>query len=86
MNEALHRTGDLFLHHLEDLGASYAKTLRAWWFDPRTGQPREAGTLPRAATHTFTPPSEGMSNDWVLVLDDAARGFGPPGKAVKAQP
>ncbi len=31
VNHALHRTGDLFLHHLEDLGASYAKTLRAWW-------------------------------------------------------
>jgi cyclopropane-fatty-acyl-phospholipid synthase len=31
VNEALNRTGDLFLHHLEDLGASYARTLRAWW-------------------------------------------------------
>ena len=31
VNTALHRTGDLFLHHLEDLGASYAKTLHAWW-------------------------------------------------------
>ncbi len=31
VNEALHRTGDLFLHHLEDLGSSYAKTLHVWW-------------------------------------------------------
>ncbi len=31
VNEAINRTGDLFLHHLEDLGASYAQTLRAWW-------------------------------------------------------
>ena len=31
VNTALHRTGDLFLHHLEDLGASYAQTLHAWW-------------------------------------------------------
>lgn len=31
VNEALSRTGDLFLHHLEDFGASYAKTLHVWW-------------------------------------------------------
>jgi cyclopropane-fatty-acyl-phospholipid synthase len=31
VNEALNRTGDLFLHDLEDLGASYARTLHVWW-------------------------------------------------------
>lgn len=31
VNATLNRTGDLFLHHLEDLGASYAKTLHVWW-------------------------------------------------------
>ena len=31
VNQALNRTGDLFLHDLEDMGASYAKTLHAWW-------------------------------------------------------
>lgn len=31
VNEAINRTGDLFLHQLEDLGASYAKTLHLWW-------------------------------------------------------
>lgn len=31
VNETLQRTGDLFLHHLEDLGASYTRTLHAWW-------------------------------------------------------
>ncbi len=31
VNEALHRTGDLFLHRLEDFGSSYARTLHAWW-------------------------------------------------------
>jgi cyclopropane-fatty-acyl-phospholipid synthase len=31
VNEALQRTGDLFLHDLEDLGASYARTLHVWW-------------------------------------------------------
>lgn len=31
VNEALSRTGDLFLHDLEDVGSSYARTLHAWW-------------------------------------------------------
>ena len=45
VNTALHRTGDLFLHHLEDLGASYAKTLHAWWetFNAREAEVRALG-------------------------------------------
>ncbi len=31
VNQAINRTGDLFLHQLEDMGASYARTLRLWW-------------------------------------------------------
>ncbi len=31
VNRALNRTGNLTLHELEDLGASYAKTLHVWW-------------------------------------------------------
>jgi cyclopropane-fatty-acyl-phospholipid synthase len=31
VSEAFNRTGDLTLHELEDLGASYAKTLHVWW-------------------------------------------------------
>ena len=31
VNRALERTGDLFAHDLEDIGASYARTLHVWW-------------------------------------------------------
>ncbi len=31
VNEAINRTSDMFMHGLEDLGASYAKTLRLWF-------------------------------------------------------
>lgn len=31
VNEAINRTSELFMHGLEDLGASYAKTLRVWF-------------------------------------------------------
>lgn len=45
MNEAMNRTGTLFLHGLEDLGASYARTLREWHatFNGRLDEVRELG-------------------------------------------
>ena len=45
VNAALNRTGDLFLHHLEDLGASYAQTLHAWreTFNTRADEVRALG-------------------------------------------
>jgi hypothetical protein len=56
------------------------KALRAWWYDPRTGVAKAIGRFPKTATREFKPPSSGENNDWVLVLDDAARKFPAPGK------
>lgn len=62
--------------------------LRGWWFDPRTGDPIDAGSVPREPSVQFFPPETGADagRDWVLVVDDAARDFGPPGTALGAQP
>ena len=58
-----------------------AAQVTAWWFDPRTGAATRIGALPGAEARRFTPPgTPGRGNDWVLVLDDAAKGFGPPGQ------
>ena len=45
VNKALNQTGDLFLHDLEDLGASYARTLHVWWerFNAHLGGVRALG-------------------------------------------
>ncbi len=45
VNQALQRTGDLFLHRLEDVGSSYARTLHAWWenFNGRSDEVRALG-------------------------------------------
>lgn len=45
VNEALNRTGTLFLHDLEDLGASYARTLHLWWerFNAKLSEVRALG-------------------------------------------
>jgi hypothetical protein len=53
------------------------RTLRAWWYDPRSGRATEIRTLPTSTPQQFTTPRDGP--DWVLVLDDVDRGYPPPG-------
>ena len=58
------------------MGRISGKTVRASWFDPRTGGPTEIGAFPNTGTRTFTPPGNPQpGNDWVLVLDDASLKF-----------
>ena len=51
----------------------------AWWFDPRTGGATAIGTFRNTGERMFTPPDPGEMTDWVLVLDDASKGYGAPG-------
>ncbi|MDF2440631.1 MAG: hypothetical protein JWN98_1615 [Abditibacteriota bacterium] len=60
--------------------------LRAWWFNPRDGKAQAAGEDAKAELRRWTPPAAtvangngGNGNDWVLVLDDAAKEFAAPG-------
>jgi hypothetical protein len=53
--------------------------VKAWWFNPRTGQSTAAGEFPNNGQREFAPPEPGEALDWVLVLDDASRHFPPPG-------
>jgi cyclopropane-fatty-acyl-phospholipid synthase len=45
VNQALNRTGDLSLHRLDDIGLSYARTLRTWFdrFNARVADIRSLG-------------------------------------------
>lgn len=49
---------------------------KGWWFNPRTGSATVIGTFPASGTSAFTPPD---TNDWVLVLDNAALNLPAPG-------
>ena len=63
-----------------NLGRTSGDEVRAWWFDPRTGAATEIGSYPNRGSRTFDPPGEPrLGNDWILVLDDAARNYPPPG-------
>lgn len=52
----------------------------AWWYDPRNGAATRIGDYDRSALPAFVPPSPGELLDWVLVLDEAAQNWPPPGQ------
>jgi len=53
--------------------------VKAWWYDPRHGTAQEIGTFDKKGAVEFKPPIHGKGNDWVLVLDEASKGFPAPG-------
>lgn len=55
-------------------------TVKAWWFSPRDGSAQLIGEFPNTGTREFAPADLGEALDWVLVLDDAGKGFLEPGK------
>jgi len=67
-----------------DLSGMSGEELQCWWYDPRTGVVTDGGMLTRQSSASFTPPatlSSAENTDWVLVLDDTAQAFPPPGKS-----
>ena len=53
--------------------------VKAWWFNPRTGEATLIGEFPNTGEREFVPPTKGEDLDWVLVLDDASKNFLAPG-------
>lgn len=49
-----------------------------YWFNPKNGQVQEIGSFENQGIRQFTPPSSGYGQDWVLVLDDAAKKYPKP--------
>ena len=54
-----------------------------WWFNPRDGEATQIGEFANTGEREFISPNPGEELDWVLVLDDATRHFGPPGQIRK---
>jgi len=52
---------------------------RQYWYDPRYGVSYPLKEQDSWGIQTFTPPSSGRGNDWLLLLEDAAAGFPVPG-------
>jgi hypothetical protein len=55
-------------------------TVQTWWYSPRTGNATPIGQFANIGLRDFTTPaSEGATQDWILVADDASRSLPPPG-------
>ena len=51
----------------------------AWWYNPRDGEVYKIGEFDSTGISTYSPPTNGIGEDWVLVIDDAAKGYAAPG-------
>ncbi len=69
-------SGQPFTVRLDQLSGA---AVTAYWYDPRQGTAERIGEFESRGDREFAPPSSGPDNDWVLVLDDAAREFPAPG-------
>jgi hypothetical protein len=68
--------GRAFQVHMDAIASGPVK---AWWFNPRTGEATAIGDFPNTGEKEFLSPSPGEQIDWVLVLDDAGKKYPAPG-------
>lgn len=55
-----------------------ATRLKEFWYDPRYGVSYEIDEPERWGIQTYTPPTSGRGQDWILLIEDAAAGFPLP--------
>jgi hypothetical protein len=55
------------------------QNLKIWWYDTRTGASFLLGNTINYGSFSAVPPSSGSGSDWVLVIDDASKGYDKPG-------
>ena len=65
-----------------DMSNIIASEVQAWWFNPRDGNATLIGSFDNKEIKDFVPPSGGLNNDWVLVLEDADSFRDAPGLSV----
>ncbi len=56
-----------------------ADRVREIWWDPRYGVAKEMHVTDRWGFQTYTPPTRGRGQDWLLILEDADAGWPLPG-------
>jgi hypothetical protein len=52
-----------------NMGKIVGGRVEASWYNPQTGRRTQIGTFDNSGSRTFTPPTRGYGNDWVLTLD-----------------
>ena len=62
-----------------NLGKVKSEKVRALWYNPREGKAGVIGEYDGGGKKTFEFFSHGRGNDWILILEDPAKGFSLPG-------
>ena len=61
-----------------NMGKISGTILNAAWYNPRTGEAEKVDAVENKGQHLFTPPRKGYGQDWVLIMDDAAKNYPLP--------
>ncbi|MBO9597653.1 MAG: glycoside hydrolase family 140 protein, partial [Cohnella sp.] len=61
-----------------NMGKITGDTVTTRWYNPRTGVSTLNGDYANTGTQVFQPPSSGVGNDWILLLDDTNADFSNP--------
>jgi len=61
-----------------NMGKISGNKVIAYWYNPKNGEAKEAGSFENKGQHVFTPPTTGYGIDWVLVIDDASKNYTAP--------
>ena len=69
--------GEAFTVRMNVIASS---AVQSTWFDPRYGTAYPVYRAGNEGLQTFTPPSQGRGQDWLLVLDDAHQNYPAPGQ------
>lgn len=67
------------------MGKISGKTVNSSWFNPRTGKTTKLEKAKNSGIKIFTPPETGNKQDWVLIVDDASKGYQAP-KLISTKP
>lgn len=54
------------------------EVLKVTWYNPRNGESTDGGEIGNKGTLELAPPTTVDGDDWVLIVDDAAKGYGAP--------
>lgn len=66
------------------MGVVSGERVRAWWYDPKTGNAQEIGVFENIGKVEFSPEGPVLDGrDWVLVVDDLAQEYSAPGLPLK---
>lgn len=61
----------------------FSKQIVVWWFNPKNASVQKVGNMENKKKMEFISPTIGPGQDWVLIIDDAAKSYAAPATQLK---